>query len=1122
MDSYDFNILHEKVSDTDLFEDKTHEKVASNLNKVIRSEQSAVTIGLEGGWGSGKSTVVNLLRGKLSEGEKITLIYLFDAWAHDGDPLRRIFLEGLIDEIVSQDKDQNLTQKLKAIRAEISGKKKKVDVKTRKSASMLGGFLSLSAIFVPLGAALLSSIDYNNVRWFSLELNVHWPFWAGLFFTLAPVWTLGAWRWISEDDPQKGRKGIIFGQKKWDVFESDSEESYTQDITEDGERSSIEFEHYFKKIMDLSIGGQNTYQRALIVIDNLDRIEPDKALSIWSVLQTFFQHRSRADHSTLNWQNHLWFLIPYDRDGLSNVWQASYPHPSLVRSGLAQATESLPPIDRTPGSHTATSFFEKCFQLTEEVPEPILTAWVEYCDSCIRAALIGWPAEASSTVFDTYRRYESSLSRSPTPRQIRAFVNKVGIIGMRWGGTVSAEAIALYALVRRNRSERQLRAELLNQGLPDNYQSTKSALLKSELAGLLFGVDRHKGMQLLLEPEITKALREGDADSLSDLITEHGEGFWVAWASIRSRVLPNGHIEEHRIAVTKAFCKAVENHKDRVELDLILLVNEWKSTVTNWELGNFNYVDAISALVSVLNSDESKAFVAWLNLQIKAKLRLFISEIGKNEAWSDGLDETRKLLDYLNSVGQPVAKFRETALNQNTWLTWLNEIEDYELSFPEVLPDAKAVPALIDAIDPVNAGGEIASKLLTTLEVDSSPSYYDSLTNKLQAWLVHPHHALGLNAPFELLIKCYLRNSENIKESISSSITHPQFIERANNENLEITPSLIALCAIVHGSELLESTTPGNIANFYQTAPSKEMLNKVANVFYENRSLSTIWQLACSSSNAFAIKTIREITEIDLFQVDTAAHYIDEYEWAEEEDVKSIVKNLITSESFESAKDDYIENPLAYSECLRILLQHGEEYGKNFVRDLLPQILTETWKESFKSENDIFKLLDEKGNHEFKDAVRLFAFEEFNEGTITKFFWINLSNIYERLPDRKEVILAIAKKYFDLDSDPFDDILFEQISNCLSGFSFSRIGATRLMRRVEYWISTEQWSRLSWLIGNNFPVPKTPSESLSSRLGAAILTDNEEIRGIVEKLASIYGIKVEKPDQQEDIEKASE
>lgn len=60
--SFDFSILREDASNEDLFEDKTHQRISDNLNKIIEQSPKGITIGLEGSWGSGKSTVINILK----------------------------------------------------------------------------------------------------------------------------------------------------------------------------------------------------------------------------------------------------------------------------------------------------------------------------------------------------------------------------------------------------------------------------------------------------------------------------------------------------------------------------------------------------------------------------------------------------------------------------------------------------------------------------------------------------------------------------------------------------------------------------------------------------------------------------------------------------------------------------------------------------------------------------------------------------------------------------------------------------------------------------------------------------------------------------------------------------
>lgn len=526
MEGYKFKILHEEVAEEDHFTDLTHEKTAQNLYKIISSTERGVTIGLEGGWGYGKSTVVHFLRNKLANNKERTLFYLFDTWAHDGDPLRRIFLEGLIDNIDPEHSDPVLND----LTQEISGRKKTVEINIRKSTSKLGGWLSFSAIFVPIGAAILSAVDYTTLVFPSYSLSPHYLFLVGAVLSLAPLVALVGWFFFGEVDKNRP-KGCMFSPKKWDIFESNAEETLTQNITEDGDRTSVEFERFFKRIMEHGIGENKPYQKAIIVIDNLDRIDRERAVAVWSVLQTFFQHRSSV--STSSWLSRLWFLVPHDKEGLSKIWSSE---------------------------KNAESFLEKCFQLIEEVPEPVMTSWAEYCEKCVRESLTGWPELERNHVTETFKRFESRLDSSPTPRQIRSFVNRVGVLGMRRGGEVPSEVIALYALLRKDRSDKKLRQELLEQNLPNGYRGILSEKdLKSYLAGMLFGVDKDKGMQLLLGPEINSALRDGDAEKLAKIIDKEDKGFWMVWETIKSSCLPSTtHVEEYRVNMTHAFCCAMK------------------------------------------------------------------------------------------------------------------------------------------------------------------------------------------------------------------------------------------------------------------------------------------------------------------------------------------------------------------------------------------------------------------------------------------------------------------------------------------------------------------------------------------------------------------------------------
>ena len=85
------HLLPDHPAQTDAF--GSHDRVASGIADLVSSGDGGKSIALTGSWGSGKSTVVELLKLKDSP----TKIFVFNAWTHEGDPLRRTFLEQLIN-----------------------------------------------------------------------------------------------------------------------------------------------------------------------------------------------------------------------------------------------------------------------------------------------------------------------------------------------------------------------------------------------------------------------------------------------------------------------------------------------------------------------------------------------------------------------------------------------------------------------------------------------------------------------------------------------------------------------------------------------------------------------------------------------------------------------------------------------------------------------------------------------------------------------------------------------------------------------------------------------------------------------------------------------------------------
>jgi hypothetical protein len=534
--NYDFNLLADEIVDADFFEDRTHENVAETLYKLIKKSDSGFTIGIEGSWGSGKSTVVSILKRKIEKEPEMFHYFYFDAWAHEGDHLRRIFLESFISQLNTE------SQKLKDLEKEISNRKRKTETTTKQYGTNLGKWLAVAVLFVPLGAGLVSGADILQLS-LNFNGNPQWFFLIGTFLSLMPLWVLAAnvihlkkrdaytWREIF-----KGKWKDIFEAGNWAFLESNSKITTTQEISEEEERSSVEFERYFTTILTEVFHGKKN-SKLLIVVDNLDRIDAEDSLKIWSTLQTFLQQRNPSKSGCEFYKN-IWIIVPYDMNGLSKLW----------KNGNDLETGSIEPIL---GS-CAKSFFDKCFQIRVEVPEPIFTGWEKFTTDMLNKAFENWEDTEKEEVLDILKLTRENLGDTPTPREIKNYINQVGILKLHVSNEIPIKSVAYYSIYKyiKSFSSQKIKNDLLNNDLPVfKDRDFLPPECNKHLAGIIFGVNPEKGHQLLLEPEIVKVMENANNNELKHLVEKHQDGFWSVFDYHMNNLPPSSILFNYSKAV---------------------------------------------------------------------------------------------------------------------------------------------------------------------------------------------------------------------------------------------------------------------------------------------------------------------------------------------------------------------------------------------------------------------------------------------------------------------------------------------------------------------------------------------------------------------------------------------
>lgn len=472
-----------------------HDRIARTIAQVVEQTAGGKTIGLSGTWGAGKSTVVRLLQQIYADRRDTRLIWTFDAWAHEGDPLRRTFLESLIAALAEKDwlvaKDWNDTLGF------LSKRRKVTERHSAPRLTTMGVLVAVSVLLVPLGTALFSNQIRSGIV-FGWDLSPDWLAVAGLLLAIGPLLALVTWSLavVLRRNPARKWQDELMNAVTVFVQRTDTD-SYTETL-DSGDPTSLEFEAVFRGIMAAALG-HHPERRLVLVVDNLDRVGPPQALAIWSTLQTFLQRRGSG-----GWIDQLWCLLPFDADAIRRLWQK----------------------ESAAASPVAESFLDKTFQLRFEVPLPRLANWKDYLVAALGRALP--EHRTTDEFFRIYRLYSVRRSATwvaPTPRQLKLFVNQIGSLHRQWQHEVPLEDLAYYVLLQNEGVP--IVSMLLDGSLPAAAESgLVSDRVRSSLAALVYGSPVEQSHELLLRQPILDALEAGDSKRLEELAAV-SDKFWL-------------------------------------------------------------------------------------------------------------------------------------------------------------------------------------------------------------------------------------------------------------------------------------------------------------------------------------------------------------------------------------------------------------------------------------------------------------------------------------------------------------------------------------------------------------------------------------------------------------------
>lgn len=485
------NKLSESISEYIIATD-SEENIINGKNDIHKNSILPKIIGIEGSWGTGKSNVIEIMKGLLcSENKKIEsgfsyTFFIYDAWSNQEDLQRRSILEQLTSflingEIISgsapfplkeqvPEEDNELTWQVALKR--LLAHERITTYKQFPKTNVYFYITALLALIIPAMASVSSSLKDSL------------PFWIRLLIALSPIIAFFI-MWIIALFLDKNNASI---SHLLALYTGKIRNDETYEIISDNEPNVMDFRRWIK-IISNAIGEKK--KKLVIVIDNMDRLPANKVKQLWSSIHTLFSEDDMDEFKN------IWVIIPYDFEHLKCAF-SNDQYFSKEQDGK-QDVNSI-----------TRYFLEKTFPITFVVPEPIITDYAAIFQKFYKEAF----GDTQDNSLEQISRIYRLSNEQANVREIIHFINRlVSIYKSRKNDNISLECMAVYVIY-----ERQLREKTDESILSGSFLNKVKNIVtyddefKEQLTALIYGIDQKMAEQIPLTGYLKECIR-GNANS---------------------------------------------------------------------------------------------------------------------------------------------------------------------------------------------------------------------------------------------------------------------------------------------------------------------------------------------------------------------------------------------------------------------------------------------------------------------------------------------------------------------------------------------------------------------------------------------------------------------------------
>ncbi|MEN4646974.1 P-loop NTPase fold protein [Pantoea agglomerans] len=709
----------EHPADSDLFRGESHNKVAQKMTEVIRTSDINI-IGLEGELGSGKSTIIQLIKKDLSD--DYTFIE-FDAERYHHGNTKKALIEVIHRGIQARqgvDKESLNTLKHKALGNIVEYDKK---VSSRLSWWTVS-FILFCLLAVQMVRYLLIDINSYLVNG---KITSWWVLATEIIAILSPGVLLLSLK-VKSSTKNKVPPSVGNIITVGDLFKQNSVDRISETWLVSKEIGTIELTDALSGFTESPTVPADA--RFILIIDNLDRISADKVKELWSDMELI----AGTTHKQFR------IIVPYS---------ARHVAKSLMVEG-----------------YSGREFIAKRIPVTFTVPPLITAGWQDAFREMWKQTVDENDGICCTESIQLLERWRPSEYPRITPRLLKKLVNDIHILDMTVpaGEPLRHMLLALYILVVRY-SENFPVTYLLQTEIDDKLPpaSNERIQITQEQLGRIFNHDTQRWSEFLMsinfqadselartelfDTPLTDAVKNHDAEPLEKLSGLYG--FSHAWQRCAGRFtmqdwmetaikLPDDALSKIREEITGAVARLNtsyalserENFRESFSKSLTLLKEKGYVSTEDFMIRQKNHV--ITELNNLQKKPENDD-VYIKNLLQEADFYSALFEENLLEEIENDLNGylySRFLLDEKDNLPNlSISTLILSEAEQENMLRHLLESESHDIFHPDVIRffrlSTKAVESLIQNEED-NFPENITDKL-TSLRISTPSEYINDL-----------------------------------------------------------------------------------------------------------------------------------------------------------------------------------------------------------------------------------------------------------------------------------------------------------------------------------------------------------------------------------------------------------